>query len=101
VPVELRRGRGAVHCISETAEEVADHRVVPLERAQHGGQVRVCLLDRGKQGAVFAAVVTLESCTEAVAVDQQVTARLLGRNSVAHGPASEAQRVADAPMYGA
>jgi len=101
MPLEFG-GRGApVDRFSQVAEQVADHRVVSFERAKHRRKVGVRLLDSGKQGAVFSPVVPVEGGAEAVTVEQQVAAGLLGVAAVAHGFLGEAQGIADAPVHGA
>lgn len=80
---------------------MSNHRVVLFEGSEHGGQVRMSGLDRGKKSAVFAAMVTVECRTESVAVQQQITRRVFGWTAVAYGCLCDGQSVPQALVHAA
>jgi hypothetical protein len=73
---------------------MADHRVILLESAQYGRQVRVRRFDCREEGSVFSPMVAVEGSAESVAVDQEVAARSVSRVVIADGLAGNLQRAA-------
>lgn len=70
VPVKFVGCRSAIDSNAEPLQEMSDHRVIPLERAQHWREVRVGGLDGRKQGAIFTLMVPVQGGTEPMAVQQ-------------------------------
>lgn len=99
VVVKLLRRRGPVDRGTEAAEQVGDHRVILLERAQHRPEFRMRSCDGWKQSAVFALVVGVESRAEAMAIQQQFTGGRLTGGAVGEGGARHGQRFPQSAVH--
>lgn len=84
--------RRSVDCGLQTAEQVANHRVILFEPTQHWAQLRMFSFDGREQGMVLALMVAVEGRAEAVAVQQEFAGGRLAGCAIREGVAGRGER---------